>query len=190
MRLDHVARGDTMLVPVGKRASSRVRERIVSHLVAESNTTSPERSGWATRGNMSYKAFPLESQGEKKMKVYLGYSLDKSADQILDWLDIDPSHPEGTSVFERMFGCGYIRPGDFEVYGIEDMEHGFSVSEIKECFPFEMGELNLWKADLRAATCVFWIKSESDLQAREAEEVTICDKLEVDKFFFEHDSAQ
>jgi hypothetical protein len=75
------------------------------------------------------------------MQVYVGYSLEKSADQILECLDIDPSHPEGTSVFERMFGCGYIGPGDFEVYGREDMEHGFSESELKKYFPFETGKL-------------------------------------------------
>ena len=120
------------------------------------------------------------------MQVFVGYSLVKTADQILEWLDIDPTHPEGTSVFERMFGCGYIRPGDFEVYGVEDMEGGFSVLEIKQCFPFETGELELWKLDLKAATCVFWIKSESEWEAMEADGIVITDKLNVGGFLFEN----
>lgn len=119
------------------------------------------------------------------IQVHVGYSLTKTADQILEWLDIDPSHPEGASVFERMFGCGSIRPGDFEVYGVEDMEGGFSKSEIQECFPFETGELELWKVNLQAATCVFWIKSESEWDAMVADEIVISDKLNVGRFFFE-----
>lgn len=116
------------------------------------------------------------------MHVYIGYSVVHTADQMIAWLDIDPSHPEGTSAFERMFGCGYIRPGDFEVYGTEDMD-GFTVAEIKQCFPFETGELNLWKANLEMATCVFWIKSESEWAAMEAGGIVISDKLDIDNFF-------
>ncbi len=124
------------------------------------------------------------------MQVYVGYSLVKTADQMMECLDVDSSHPDGTSVFERLFGCGYIRPGDFEVYGDEEMQGGFSVSEIKDCFPFETGELDLWKVDLKAATCVFWIKGESEWDSMEADGIVISDKLDVGKFFFENDTAE
>jgi hypothetical protein len=109
----------------------------------------------------------------------------KTADQMMESLDIDPSHPEGTSVFERLFGCGYIRPGDFEVYGVEDTQGWFSVSEIKGYLPFETGELDLWKVDLKAATCVFWFNSESELDVMAADDIVISDKLNVGRFSFE-----
>jgi len=119
------------------------------------------------------------------MRVYIGYSETHDSDQILEWLDIDPKHPEGVSVFERMFGCGYIRPGDFEVYGVEDMDGQFSVEQIKECFPFELGELNLWTVNLHSATCVFWIRSGSEWSTMAADGVVITDVLEVEKLDFE-----
>ena len=119
------------------------------------------------------------------MQVYVGYSCIHTADQLLGWLDVDATHPEGISVFERVFGCSYIGPGDFEVYGLEDMDNGFTAAELKTCFPFPAEELSLWKADLEAATCVFWIKNESEWQAMAAEGIAITDKLEVAKFSYE-----
>ena len=119
------------------------------------------------------------------MQIYIGYSLIHDADQILEYLDVDLNHPEGVSVFERMFDCGYIRPGDFEVYGVEDMDSGFNEEEIKKYFPFELGDLRLWRVKLQSATCVFWIKSDSDWSNMTADGVVISDKVEVDKFFYE-----
>ncbi len=119
------------------------------------------------------------------MRIHVGYSTLISADELIGWMDVDATHPEGMSVFEQRFGCGYIRPGDFEVYGVEEIPEGFTVEAISLRFPFEVGDLALWSVNLLETKTVFWLKSESDFDTRASGGVDLTDTLEIDGFVYE-----
>jgi len=101
-------------------------------------------------------------------------------------LDMDPSHPDGDSTFERLFGCGYIRPGDYEVYGVEDTPSGFSPELIRVLLPFEVdGELALFRRECSGLLAVFYVADEENWRAQETGGVTVSDVIRIDKFSYE-----
>lgn len=79
--------------------------------------------------------------GEELKQIYLGYSEDRNGVQIRDWLDVDPSHPDGASVFEREFGAGHLYDGAFEVYDIKEFEaygEAFTLDLLKTLLLFNL----------------------------------------------------
>ena len=120
------------------------------------------------------------------MQVYIGYSYDRDFKYLMKLLDVDPSHPEGVSQFESLFGTSYIEPGQFEIYGREDVDGDFTKSVLEEYFPFKMNDdLGIWKVDLSDAKCVFFIADEKKWNASEADGVVITDVINVSSIVFE-----
>lgn len=120
------------------------------------------------------------------MKIYVGYSVKHNTDAMLKFLDVDPAHPDGVSRFEQLFGCGYIRPGDFEIYEPEDMEHGFCAAEAKVYFPFQVrNDWKLWKTDLSSAASLFFILSQKTWPTMKSDGIIFTDRIVVQKLGYQ-----
>jgi len=80
--------------------------------------------------------------------------LANDVDKLLLMVEVDSSHSEDVPVFERLFDCEYVGPGDVEVCAVDDIESGFSRESISRFVSFKLGDTNLWLADLEKAKCV------------------------------------
>ena len=118
-------------------------------------------------------------------KIHIGYSNAVTFDELVRLLDVDPTHPDGTSRFRRAFLSGYIRPGDFEIYSREDAGGDLTREVITLLMPFEPGDLRLFDEDLSEATVVFYVRDEKEWLTDAALGLTITDTIEIDEFDYE-----
>lgn len=100
-------------------------------------------------------------------------------------MDVDPEHPAEISKFERAFGAPYVRPEDYEVYGIEDTLGGFSESEIRELLPFQVNSCDLFNVAMENIRSVFFVVTKGDWDRNEAEGIRITDVVEIESFKYE-----
>ena len=120
------------------------------------------------------------------MRVYLGYSVIHEAEKILGWLDDMPGEVDEGSTFENMFTTGYIRPGEFEVYGTdEEAVEGFSEELISKLLPFNLGEPLRLESEFPMMKSFFYIKSDSSWNTKESNGLIISHVLEIDKFEYQ-----
>ena len=117
--------------------------------------------------------------------VYLGYSTNFNADEMIQFFDIDPLHKDGISKFEQEFGCSYIQPGSFEVYGRDKYEpRGFNTTLLKHFLPFQCEMDLLEKIDFQNSKCVFFLVTNS-ITRMAANGIFIVGKVDVQKFDYE-----
>jgi len=118
-------------------------------------------------------------------KIFLGFSIHFSGNKMLEYFDIDTTHPEKISKFEQLFGCDYIEPGSFEVYDKDEYkDYGFNVSILEKLLPFKIDSENFSQIDFNLAKSVFYIQT-NQIQRNEAQGIRLLGPFKIDKFIYE-----
>lgn len=117
--------------------------------------------------------------------IYFGYSTTLSGEEMIRYFDIDPNHEEGVSKFEQEFGCEYVEPGSFEVYGRDDYKDvGFDASLLERLLPFTPDKEHVGKIDFGEAKSVFYIKTDH-VDRMENPDIRLIGPMFIEKFDFE-----
>ncbi len=117
--------------------------------------------------------------------IYLGYSSVLSAEELIQYFDIDAEHETGKSKFEQNFGCGYIEPGSFEVY--ESKLYGkshFDGELIEKLLPFKPDHNLISEIDFSRVKSFFYIKLEKVLR-KYNDSIVLVGPMFIKKFDFE-----
>lgn len=117
--------------------------------------------------------------------VYLGYSKTLSSEEMIRYFDVDPTHSEGISLFERAFGCEYIEPGSFEVYDpFEYAPDDFAAFLEERLLPFTPGRNWIERIDFGSARSVFYVKT-NHISHLSNDDINLVGPIQIEKFDFE-----
>lgn len=117
--------------------------------------------------------------------IFLGYSRSLTGAEMRKLFDIDPEHPDGLSKFEQFSGCGYVEPGNFEVYDrLEYADYVFDGDFIEKLLPFRFDVSILKSIDFSDVISFFYIKTEN-ISSFEFIAVKVVGPILVDKFYYE-----
>jgi len=120
------------------------------------------------------------------MRIYLGCSAERTDDEVLEMLDIDPTHPDGVALFQLLFGASYLAPGTYEVYGNIDVPGDlFTPDWIRKLVPFHLDEPALFHRELSQLRSVFFVQDEVRWRVLQAAGIEITDVLEMDGYNFD-----
>lgn len=118
-------------------------------------------------------------------RIYIGYSEQLSAREIMSYFDIDSDHPDLISKFEQRFGADYVDGRNFEIYGKEAYpDTTFDAALITRLLPFSAPPDCLASIDYPRCCSVFFIVT-GVLTVRVADGLTLLEPFEIEKFDFE-----
>lgn len=119
-------------------------------------------------------------------KIYIGYSLTMNDDELIEYFDLDGSHPDLDSKFQQEFGFPDIEQGNFEVYGRDFYkEYSFGKKLFLELLPFHISDDKLLnKINFEESKSLFYIES-NHLRIISNDNLTIVGEMLIEKFNYE-----
>jgi len=101
------------------------------------------------------------------MPIYVGYSDNRNFNEVRSLFDVNPNNPDRMADFEIEFGSGYIDPGSYEIYDMDDFP-GYQLNDefVRRLFPFSIPDNIATQIVTKGPKTFFFIKTEEHITKR------------------------